>query len=144
MAQIEFSEVVQRLLRKDDATDVGASTLKQAFAALDRGDVEAAKQLADYARLEWQVVHDMYVNWSWAFFTFVAQEMGEEAIERAMRFIMASYFTERYDSVMAAPVETQLQLTVEGMRGHLFGPDRSGEVQVVDEGVHNVQWARFH
>ena len=135
MPNVEFSHVIQRLLRQDSAEEVGLSTLKEAFTALDKGDTEEAKRLVEYARLEWQVVHDMYVNWSWAFFTFVAQEMGEDAVERAMRFVMASYFTERYDKIMAASVETQLQVTIEGMRGHLFGTDRSGEMQVIDEGV---------
>ena len=36
--------------------------------------------------------------------------------------------------VGASSPETQLQLSVEGLRGHLMGPGRRGEVPVSDEG----------
>ena len=34
---------------------------------------------------------------------------------------------------MAAEVKTQVQLSVEGLRGHLMGPDRQGEIGVTEE-----------
>ena len=120
--------------RAQDAPDeVGISTLRQAYDAMDRGDLDEAKRIAEYARLEWQIVHDMYVNWSWSFFTYIADTYGEAELEKAFRSVLGSYYRSRYDKVMAQSVESQLQLTVEGLRGHLMGRGRQGEIEVTDE-----------
>jgi hypothetical protein len=74
---LSLSHLIQRDLRQDEPAEVGTSSLRLAYAAMDRGDVAEAKRIAEYARLEWQVVHDMYVNWSWSFFTYIADTYGE-------------------------------------------------------------------
>jgi len=130
---IKFSSLIHRDLRQDEPKEVGVSTLKQAYAAMDRGDTAEAKRIAEYARLEWQVVHDMYVNWSWAFFTYIAENFGDNELEKAMRSVLGSYYKARYDKVMASDVKTQLQLAVEGLRGHLMGKDRQGEIYITEE-----------
>lgn len=127
------SDLLNRDLRQDMPDEVGVSTLKQAYDAMSRGDLEEARRITEYARLEWQIVHDMYVNWSWSFFTYIADTYGEAELEKAFRSILGSYYKSRYDKVMASSVETQLQLTVEGLRGHLMGPGRQGEIQIIDE-----------
>src|SRR3972149_4340190 len=130
---IKHSPLVNRDLRHDEPDQVGVSTLQQAYRAMERGDMAEAKRITEYARLEWQVVHDMYVNWSWSFFTYIADNFGEEALEKAYRSILGSYYRHRYDKVMASDVKTQLQLTVEGLRGHLMGKDRQGEISITEE-----------
>lgn len=131
--EIKHSPLLGRDVRHDPPSDVGLSTLKQAYGAMDRGDLTEAKRITEYARLEWQVVHDMYVNWSWSFFTYIAETYGEKELEKAMRSVLGSYYKARYDNVMAADVKTQLQLTVEGLRGHLMGKDRQGEIYITEE-----------
>ena len=130
---IKKSDLLNRDLRHDEPDEVGISTLKQAYDAMDRGDLAAAKRITEYARLEWQIVHDMYVNWSWSFFTYIADNYGEEELEKAYRKILGSYYKSRYDKVMASDVKSQLQLTVEGLHGHLMGPGRQGEIEVTEE-----------
>ncbi len=128
------SDIIGRLLRQENPEGLGISTLSHVEAAMDAGDTRLAKEQLEYARLEWQVVHDMYVNWAWSFFSYIQQTQGDEALEQAYRDILGSYYRSRYDAVMAADTETQLQLSVEGLRGHLMGPGRRGEVPVTDEG----------
>lgn len=128
-----MSQLLGRDLREDGPNEVGVSTLKNAFAAMDRGDTLEAKRIVEYARLEWQVVHDMFVNWSWSFFTYIARTFGEDKLEEAMRFVIDSYYKQRYDKVMESDVNTQLQVAVEGLRGHLMGPGRQGEIEVTEE-----------
>jgi hypothetical protein len=130
---LKKSDLIQRDLRQDEPAEVGISSLRLAYAAMERGDLAEARRIAEYARLEWQVVHDMYVNWSWSFFTYIANTYGEAELEKAMRSVLGSYYTARYDKVMAADVKTQLQLTVEGLRGHLMGPQRQGEIEITEE-----------
>ena len=72
---LAHSALIGRDLRQDEPAEVGLSTLRQAYAAMDRGDQAEAKRIVEYARLEWQVVHDMYVNWSWAFFSYIAADL---------------------------------------------------------------------
>jgi hypothetical protein len=131
--ELAYSQLLNRDLRQDPPDQVGVSTLRLAHAAMDRGDLAEAKRIAEYARLEWQVVHDMYVNWSWAFFTYIANTYGEAELEKALRSVLGSYYRARYDKVMASDVQTQLQLTVEGLRGHLMWPGRQGEIAVEEE-----------
>ncbi len=54
---------------------------------MDCGHTLEAKRIIEYARLEWQVVHDVYVNWSWSFFTYVAKTFTKGELEKAMRFV---------------------------------------------------------
>ncbi len=130
---IKLSQLIDRDLRQDAPDEVGKSSLRLAYEAMDRGELAEAKKIIEYARLEWQVVHDMYVNWSWSFFSYIAATYGEAELEKAMRSVLGSYYKARYDKVMAADAETQLQLTVEGLRGHLMGPGRQGEIEVSEE-----------
>jgi hypothetical protein len=130
---IQHSDITGRPLRTGDPTELGLSTLKEAFRLLDEGQVDEAKVALMYARQEWEVVHDMYVNWAWSFFSYVSRISGEAEMEKAMRSVLASYFQVRYDKVMASSVQTQLELTIEGLRGHLMGPGGMGEVEVVEE-----------
>jgi len=130
---IRHSDLLGRDLRHDEPATVGVSTLRMAYEAMERGEIEEAQKIVEYARLEWQVVHDMYVNWSWSFFTYIADTYGEGELEKAYRSILGSYYRSRYDKAMAADATTQLRLTVEGLRGHLMGPGRQGEIQVTEE-----------
>lgn len=132
--QLEFSELLGRLLRQEGAPDIGHSTVGAVEQAMDAGDLSLAKQRLEYARHEWEIVHDMYVKWAWSFFTYIQQTQGEAGLEQAYRAILGSYYRDRYDKVMAADPQTQLELTVEGLRGHLMGPGRRGELAVTDEG----------
>ena len=131
---LEPSALLGRFLRQDPPEQLGISTLIALEEAIEAGDIELAKSRMEYARKEWEIVHDMYVKWAWNFFTYIQHQQGDEGLERAYRALLGSYYRDRYDAVMSADPETQLQLAVEGLRGHLMGPGRRGEVPVTDEG----------
>ena len=57
----------------------------QAKAAIDAGDPEAAKALIDRAVTQWAGLKDYSINWITSLLTFVADELGEDAVERALR-----------------------------------------------------------
>src|SRR6476646_10179437 len=58
---------------------------EQATAAIDAGDTEGAKALLDRAVTQWAGLKDYSINWITSLLTFIADEMGEEAVERALR-----------------------------------------------------------
>jgi hypothetical protein len=57
----------------------------QAKAAIDAGDAEGAKALVDRAVAQWASLKDYSINWITTLLTFIADELGEEAVERALR-----------------------------------------------------------
>ena len=57
----------------------------QAKEAVDAGDPEVAKALIDRAVGQWAGLKDYSINWITSLLTFIADELGEEAVERALR-----------------------------------------------------------
>ena len=58
---------------------------EQAKAAIDAGDPDGAKALIDRAVTQWAGLKDYSINWITSLLTFIADELGEEAVERALR-----------------------------------------------------------
>ena len=70
--------------------------------------------------------------------TFVAEHFGEEAIENCYRHVLEPYLQERYApfDLRRQPYEEtiyrNLYLSFEAMRGHLCGPDRTGDLEFTE------------
>jgi hypothetical protein len=77
--------MVDRMLSDDEIARMETPLWDQAKAAIDAGDPEAAKALIDRAVTQWAGLKDYSINWITSLLTFVADEMGEEAVERALR-----------------------------------------------------------
>ena len=58
---------------------------EQAKAAIDAGDLDAAKALIDRAVTQWSSLKDYSINWITSLLTFITDELGEDAVERALR-----------------------------------------------------------
>ena len=58
---------------------------EQAKEAVDSGDPEAAKQRIDEAVARWRSLQDYSINWVTSLLSFIGREMGEAAVERALR-----------------------------------------------------------
>ncbi len=58
---------------------------EQAKTAIDAGDAHTAKELIDRAVEQWSGLKDYSINWITSLLTFITDEMGEEAVERALR-----------------------------------------------------------
>ncbi len=72
-------------------------------------------------------------DWAWALISVVARTWGEAVLGEVLRVTEEPWVTVRYAKIAALSVEDSLRLTVEGMRGHFSGPDRRGEISVVEE-----------
>ena len=135
MANLRFDAVLGRPLRNGEPLDeLGRSTLLEAYDAIDRGDAAGAKALLESFRYEQQILQDIYVDWIWAMLTWVRDQVDEDAVERIMRDTLGSWASARYAGYLDLDFDQRLALTVEGMRGHLSGPGRQGNVQLTDEG----------
>lgn len=104
-------------------------------------DLTADEALADLDRLReaWRQHHDRGADFQSGLLTFVARRFGEEAIGDAYSRVLAPYLQERYQpfDVRETPYEEtlyrNLYLSFEAMRGHLVGPDRTGDMEVVED-----------
>jgi hypothetical protein len=139
MANLEYSERIGRLIRmREPDGQLGRSTLLEAYDAIDNGDVDGGKRLLESFRYEQQILQDIYVDWIWAMLTWVQRRVGEPEVETIMRETLGAWAAERYANYLDLSYEEQVALTVEGMRGHLSGPGRIGNIAVVDEGDRTV------
>jgi hypothetical protein len=135
MANLAFSPALGRLLRIGEPDgQLGRSTILEAFDAIDSGDGAGGKALIESFRFEQQILQDIYVDWIWAMLTWIRDAIDENAVERVMRETLGSWASARYANYLDLSFEEQVALTVEGMRGHLSGPGRLGNIDVTDEG----------
>lgn len=72
-------------LTPEDIERMTTPAWEQAKAAMARGDTARAASLIDRAVAQWRSLQDYSINWITSLLTFVADELGEEAVERALR-----------------------------------------------------------
>src|SRR5258708_12641935 len=74
-----------RVLSEAEIEKMQTPLWEQAKAAIDSGDTDGAKALIDRAVAQWASLKDYSINWITTLLTFIADELGEEAVERALR-----------------------------------------------------------
>lgn len=131
---IDPAGLPRRLLDGLRSYDPSRPDREQAFASLEGGDVEAGLRSADRMRLRYAVVHDAHVAWIQELLAGIAADDGEEAVRESIEFAGREIWEPRYVVWGAMTPLERLQLSVEGMRGHLSGMGRRGDVGIVDEG----------
>ena len=72
-------------LRDDDVVEMTVPTWKRAKAAVLAGDTDEALELIDKAVAQWRGLQEYSINWITSSLSFIADELGEEAVERALR-----------------------------------------------------------
>ena len=72
-------------LSADEIAKMQTPVWEQAKAAIDAGDGDAAKQLIDRGVDQWSGLQDYSINWITSLLTFITEELGEAAVERALR-----------------------------------------------------------
>ncbi len=75
--------------RRDDLL-VGPK--ERAIAAIEAGHKEAALRCVEELSIEGQSLHDRYVEWIQSLLGFIAEHMGEESVEKALRQIVTDVY----------------------------------------------------
>jgi hypothetical protein len=118
-----------------DAIAAGAGLLANRLRAFEIS-ADAANAALDELREGWRQLHDRGADFQAGMLTFVARRFGEATIEEAFAFVLEPYLQERYKpfDIRETPYEEtlyrNLYLSFEAMRGHLVGPDRTGDMEV--------------
>lgn len=108
----------------DDAAIAAMETpvWEQAKAAIDAGDAERAKALVDRAVGQWASLKDYSINWITSLLTFVAEELGEDAVERALRKTGEEFVRPRRDGDTAwedLPAVVRAKVITRAMLGNM-------------------------
>jgi hypothetical protein len=103
---------------------------EQAKAAIDAGDGDGAKDLIDRAVTQWAGLKDYSINWITSLLTFITDELGEDAVERALRKTGDEFVRPRRDTGTAwseLPASARAKVIARSMLGNM------GQVEVAED-----------
>ena len=121
---------MDRVLSHAEVEKMETPVWAQAKAAIDAGDSDAAKALIDRAVTQWAGLQDYSINWITSLLTFVADELGEEAVERALRKTGDEFVRPRRSSDVewgSLPAAQRAKVIARSMLGNM------GEVEVSED-----------
>ena len=109
----------KRLFTEQELAEMGTPTLDLLLQAIDAGDKDKAKALAQRMKKEYNHLHDGYMFWVAGLQTYIYRNYGIEALEEAERLA----HTAEAKVVFKPPEKTDLRSQVEhvasGLRGHM-------------------------
>jgi hypothetical protein len=85
-------------LTADDIERMRAPLWEQARVAFLAGDADEGSALLDKAVGQWQSLKDYSINWITSLLSFVGEELGEDAVERALRKTGEEFVRPRRDT----------------------------------------------
>ena len=85
-------------LSEADVASMTTPTWEQAKTAIASGDGERAAELVDRCVAQWRSLQDYSVSWITSLLSFIGRELGEEAVERALRTTGEEFVRPRRDS----------------------------------------------
>ena len=102
-------------------------------------DKATALDELDRLRESWRQHHDRGADFQGGMLTYIARLFGEATLADAFAHVLEPYLDERYKpfDIRLQPYENTLErnlyLSFEAMRGHLVGPDRTGDMEVQED-----------
>jgi hypothetical protein len=122
--------MTQRQLSDADIERMQTPLWEQAKAALGEGDTKRAAELIDRAVEQWSGLKDYSINWITSLLSFIGEELGEEAVERALRKTGDEFVKPRRDTGTewdSLPASARAKVIARAMLGNM------GEVEVEED-----------
>jgi hypothetical protein len=122
--------MADRMLSDAEIARMESPLWEQAKAAMEAGDVDGAKDLLDRAVSQWAALKDYSINWITSLLTFITDEVGEEAVERALRRTGDEFVRPRRDTGTSwsdLPASARAKVIARSMLGNM------GEVDVSED-----------
>jgi hypothetical protein len=125
-----MSDEQEHQLSAADVTRMRTPLWEQAKTALAQGRPEDAALLIDRAVEQWSALKDYSINWITSLLTFIGEELGEEAVERALRKTGEEFVRPRRDTGTpwsSLPASARAKVIARAMLGNM------GEVEVDED-----------
>jgi hypothetical protein len=122
--------VAESQLSPDDIERMSTPLWEQAKDALAAGDTAEASALIDKAVAQWSQLKDYSINWITVLLTFIGEELGEDAVERALRKTGDEYVGPRRNMGTdwgSLPASARAKVIARAMLGNM------GEVEVDED-----------
>ena len=106
-------------------------------AATYREQAAQAKELMATAKETWRQAHDRDVDHTYALMSLIQEELGEDAIRQMYDRVLLPLFVWRYEKFdidkhpWDEALEVLMLVACEAMRGHLVGPERTGDFELI-------------
>jgi hypothetical protein len=114
------------MLSDADIDEMRTPLWEQARAAYEAGRTEEGAALLDKAATQWRSLKDYSINWITSLLTFVGEELGEEAVERALRKTGDEFVRPRRDTGVAwdsLPASTRARVSARAMLSNFGAVD---------------------
>ena len=121
------------LLRTFEVYDPGSPMLPRIEAAILAGRTDEAVRELNLMRQEYRAVHDLMVTWIQDLLTFMADRYGESSVRESITRTNDNIWAVRFKRWSEMSVWEKVAFTCEGMRAHLSGPTRRGDVFIREE-----------
>ena len=112
--------------------------IDQVVAAAGRGDAAAARGPMDEAKEIWRQTHDRDVDHTYGLMSAIVVHSGEAIVPQMYDRVLLPLFAWRYEKfdIDKHPwdegLEALMYVACEAMRGHLVGPERTGDMELVE------------
>lgn len=111
----------------------GDGDLAAVAAACAANDADTARARLELMRVRVAAVHDGLVWWIQRLLADLAARHGDDAVRHSVVRAYDELWGPRYAAWSDMDPTERLRISVEGMRGHLSGPRRRGDVGVAEE-----------
>ncbi|CAN5668715.1 hypothetical protein BH23CHL8_BH23CHL8_16680 [soil metagenome] len=107
-------------------------------AATYRERPDEAKAALATAKETWRQAHDRDVDHTYALMSLIKEELGEPAIREMYDRVLLPLFVWRYEKFdidkhpWDEALEVLMLVACEAMRGHLVGPERTGDFELIE------------
>jgi hypothetical protein len=114
------------------------SEMQLVTAATYRERPDDAKALMETAKETWRQCHDRDVDHTYALMSLVLEQLGEPAVRDMYDRVLLPLFVWRYEKFdidkhpWDQALETLMLVACEAMRGHLVGPERTGDMELIE------------
>jgi hypothetical protein len=114
------------------------SQVQDFTAATYREQPDEAKQRLETMKETWRQCHDRDVDHTYALMSLVKEQLGEPAVRDMYDRVLLPLFVWRYEKfdVDKYPWDESLEILMlvacEAMRGHLVGPERTGDMELIE------------
>ncbi|ETX04621.1 MAG: hypothetical protein ETSY2_27755 [Candidatus Entotheonella gemina] len=110
-----------RLFTKEELAEMEKRTVDRLTEAIEAGDTEVAKRIAQRMYNEFESMHDLYRDWTTATLSYIGRNFGNDTLEAALTEGVRAWWLPNLDKLPtgADAMRQRIKMFVAGLHGHL-------------------------